>query len=508
MKVLLAGPGTGKTTNIKNIISEHGDGSRFLILSFTNATVEDLQTSLGEQGVTASNCMTLHKFAVKYNHDRTRHVLLRREEEILNTIVKGTDIEFDRLCDFLSCTTFDQMIIRFVDFAKSNPSYLKDKLSQYDSLIIDEYQDFNPTEQSLIDLLIEIIESSYLLGDDDQCIYDFKDASSEKIISFYHDSNNEIIEHEHICYRCPDKIVEHATHLIVNNQNRVPKKWDKSGKSGDVYYQQLNTFQDVGLAIFEAIKNIDPSESILILTPVGFAIEPLAELLAEEGISFTNLFAPKIDDENIFKTWEVRSMFGKYKYLNLVLIGYLCLSNRKKFYELLRKYYDEGQDYQELFDYLKNKLSEHIQISPTELELLLAHNYYLQVKELYERAEGDTTDEKLENMLRATDEEQESNIKIMSIHKSKGLGADHVFILGLNEGIIPNSKRGNDSIESQRRLFFVGITRAKKQLFLFSNMSIEGKYVNRVNKDEFKFNFRSKMWQGRASSFITELKLL
>lgn len=75
MKILLAGPGTGKTTNIQKIIEEKQDPSLVLVISFTNATVDDLKKSLVLKGVKEECCMTLHKFAVKYNHDRTRHVL-------------------------------------------------------------------------------------------------------------------------------------------------------------------------------------------------------------------------------------------------------------------------------------------------------------------------------------------------------------------------------------------------------------------------------------------------
>jgi len=110
-------------------------------------------------------------------------------------------------------------------------------------------------------------------------------------------------------------------------------------------------------------------------------------------------------------------------------------------------------------------------------------------------------------MFKEIEEMEEKNIKIMSIHKSKGLGADYVFMIGLNEGILPNRKRGNDSMESQRRLFYVGMTRAKKQLYLYSNIKIEGKHVNKVNKDDFKYDYKSKDWNGKSSSFISELKL-
>ena len=100
-----------------------------------------------------------------------------------------------------------------------------------------------------------------------------------------------------------------------------------------------------------------------------------------------------------------------------------------------------------------------------------------------------------------------SQVNVMTIHKSKGLDADHVFMIGLTEGIIPNRKQGADQLEGYRRQFYVGMTRAKKHLFLISNYLIEGKYVNRVNKDDFKYSIKDKQWHGRSSSFIQELGL-
>lgn len=506
MKILLAGPGTGKTTNIGKIITENGGGTKFLVLSFTNATVKDLQKKLKDKGISASNCMTLHKFAVKYNHDNSRHVLLKRETEELKKISKNTKIEFDSLCNFLNCTTFDQMIKRFADYAKTNPLYLQQKLSNYDSLIVDEYQDFNPSEQELIDILIEKINNSYVLGDDDQCIYDFKDASGDKIISFYRDSNNEIIPHEHKCYRCPDEVVEHALCLIKNNKNRIDKKFYKSGKGGEIMYEQLDSFEDVAIEIIKIIQNLR-GEDILILSPVGFAIEPLLKHLEINQIEFTNYFSEKITDELIYKSWEVKSLFGNFKYLNLILLGYTKLTNHKKYYELIKKHFNQGCDLRELFNLLGSKLPDVIKNNQLTFDEFLLQDYYSDILALYQGSQGDTPEKKIENIFREIEDQEEKNIKIMSIHKSKGLGADYVFMVGLNEGIIPNKKRGNDTIESQRRLFYVGITRTQKQLYLYSNIQIEGKHVNKVNKIDFKYNYTSKIWNGKSSSFISELKL-
>lgn len=126
---------------------------------------------------------------------------------------------------------------------------------------------------------------------------------------------------------------------------------------------------------------------------------------------------------------------------------------------------------------------------------------------LYDVAEGANEAEKLEHLFVTKDQADEKDIQLMSIHKAKGLGAEHVFMIGLTEGILPSQKKGTDSIESQRRLFYVGMTRAKKALYLLCSVAILGKNANRVNKSDFKFNRQTRMWDGRASRFVEELGL-
>lgn len=507
MKILLAGPGTGKTTSIQKIISEKPDPTRVLVVSFTNATVEDLKKSLVPKGVNENCCMTLHKFAVKYNHDKSRHVLETKEEDELGQISDQTQISFVDLCNFLSATTFDQMIERFVGYAKANPAYLKEKLSEFSILIVDEYQDFNKNEQELIDLLVGVMEEVYILGDDDQCIYDFKDASNDKIIDLHNDDSHEKIEHEHKCYRCPDVVVEKATKLIKNNTKRVDKKWEKIGKDGVLISNQFSTSADSAGYVLGEIKKIltESEDKILVLSPVRFFVEPLTQVLDEAGIAYKNYFVGKVPFELLFKSWALRTLFGKHKYLNLILLGYRVLTTRRNFYDLIKKHYASGQDFTEMYSLLTSRLPDEVKTVYSTIEEALGYPYFQELKDSFTKALGDTQDEKLENLFVLVEEEAEERVNIMSIHKSKGLGAEHVFMIGLVEGILPNKAKGNDTIESQRRLFYVGMTRAKKSLYLLSSIDLEGRHVNTVNKDDFKFDFRSRIWKGKASRFIEEL---
>ena len=510
MKILLAGPGTGKTTSIQNIISKAGNPQGTLVISFTNATVNDLKNSLSSVGVSEGNCMTLHKFAIKYNHDKTRHILDSRETGKLVTISEGMGVEFDRLCDHLSVTTFDQMIGRFCNYAKANKTYLQKDLSKYSTLIVDEYQDFNPNEQGLIDLIIEAIGEVYILGDDDQCIYDFKDASNKRIIELHNDASHEKVDHEHKCYRCPDVVIDHATKLIKNNTQRVDKKWEKTGKAGELIIHQHSNTAETAQYVVSEIKKIEassPDEKILILSPVGFIAKIIEEELDKEGIKYKNFWTTKTPDELLETSWKLRIIFGNFNYLNLVLFGYGLLPTRKKFYELLKKHYDTGVNFKELLDLLLSRLPEEVTREYSSLEEALQTTEFNSLAKYYSEAEGSTEAEKLEKLFVVLEEEEEAKIKLMSIHKSKGLGAEHVFMVGLVEGIIPNRGKGNDTLESQRRLFYVGMTRAKKKLYLLSSINLEGKYVHTVNKSDFRLDFRTRLYKGKTSTFVEELAI-
>jgi DNA helicase-2/ATP-dependent DNA helicase PcrA len=517
MKLLLAGPGTGKTTRIKELINGQQDLDKILVVSFTNATIQDLLRSFSNAGIgiTEKNCITLHKYALKINHQKSLHILNGIETEILESYAKKFSVTFDDLCKTLGCITFEQMITQTTAFMKTNPAYLQDLIGDIDLLIVDEFQDFNPTERELISSLSVHAKDSIILGDDDQCIYEFKDADTEGIINLFNDTAVENLIHHNICYRCPDCVVDACSNLININQKRVLKEWKKSGKVGEVLFKQLRTQNESANFVvqeIEKIKSSSPEASVMILSAVEFAVEEILVALKNKNITYTSLWNQKIDFEKIKRVWEIRTVLGSKKILNLLFLVHANIKANKKVLKNISGLLGKDLNFETVLDLLEKSnfidpaIATLIKNKPSLADMMGLEQYSFLSQYLSEV----TLEEDLEKLAKVISEPppfDSTGINIMSIHKSKGLQADHVFMVGMVEGIIPNALRGLDTVEAQRRLLFVGMSRTKNKLFLLSTIEWDGKYVNRVDKKQFRFDFKSRKYQGRTSAFITELNL-
>lgn len=316
MKILLAGPGTGKTTKIKKLIKNDFDSANnILVLSFTNATVDGLNESFKKSNNV--KCYTLHSFALKINHLPDRHVLTRDEGFIIKDISTKISVPFYELCNFINCMTYDYMISSCISFLDANPAYAKENIGDLDLLIVDEFQDFNETERRLVFKLDDYSQETFILGDDDQSIYGFKDADPEGIIDLYNDQNIGKIEHENICYRCPDVVVEHCKKLIGLNKNRVEKKWIPNKNEGDTFFYQHSDHKKTHEFLLEKIQTIKeqkPKDSILVLSPVGFYIPELITLLEENQVDYLDFWKNYLEPSTQEKIWWLNTIYGNNKF--------------------------------------------------------------------------------------------------------------------------------------------------------------------------------------------------
>jgi DNA helicase-2/ATP-dependent DNA helicase PcrA len=518
MKILLSGPGTGKTTKVKTIIKNDYPDATVQVISFTNATINDLSESF--KAFTNIKCSTLHSYALKINHLPELHILNDLETKILNSLSQKIEIPFLTLCDLLKCITFDRMIESCLSFLKRNPKYAEDVIGNLDLLIVDEFQDFNPTEQKLIFEISKNSKETFILGDDDQSIYSFKDADPDGIITLYKSSEIEKIMHENLCFRCPDSIVNFCSRMIRKNKHRIDKPWIPTNRPGELNIQQTTTLHEADLKVLDLIrkiKEVDNNASILILSPVEFAIKNLRAMLYHNDIKYFDFWNRDLREEIQIKIWWLKAIFTNTKVLNLIfLAGFFKLFSNQKFKKMIIDHFRKDiMDNQVILDILKfNPLSDYSIYFTDNVDINSFFDNNPNFKDLQPYLNPENIENSIENLTQIFNPKAEfkkGNINLMSIHKSKGLESEYVIILGLVDGILPNKKRGLDTIEAQRRLLFVGMTRTLKELNIISSLEWDASDIHKVDDSQFKFAYWRKKTAkvpksvGKISSFIEEI---
>lgn len=517
--MLLAGPGTGKTCSTKRLVDEeYGDARRILLLSFTNATVHDLTESFADYPQVS--CYTLHSYALKINHLTDYYILDSSvEAPCIAKLATDLDVDFRFLCRQFRCITFDAMISECLAFLKTNPVYAKDQIGALDLLIVDEYQDLNAVERELVEAIAVYAGETIILGDDDQSIYGFKDADPDGIIQLYQRDDVDKIDHANNCYRCPDSVVSCASNLIRHNRNRVDKPWNPTGRAGDCIHQQFRTQSETNTYIADEIDRLrredlesgaEPETSILVLSAMRFYVDDLVDQLVNRNSEVVDFWTQAIDPDDYRRIWWIRVIMSSRKVLNLIFLSKgLSQHFRKKFKAVLKTALDGGFDERavlvELLPMFEAELVKYIDtaIEPAELAAVVTD-----LAPLLQKVDPADLEKSLDALLKNANPAKRFKpgaVNVMSIHKSKGLQADVVFITGLVDGVLPNSDKGVDTIEAQRRLLFVGVTRAIRTLHLISTVEWDGAVVHKVDKSQFKFSPVSRKWKATTSKFVNEM---
>lgn len=521
VKLMVAGPGTGKTTKVKEIVRNYNP-DKVLVVSFTNATIDDLLVSFKEKeiDITSRNCMTLHKLALRLNHLPDVHILNDIEDKYLRSLSKSIDVNYETFLRLVSSINFSEMIRDCTAFISTNPTFVREKLGDIDLLIVDEFQDFNTEERDLIFGIANLSKETLILCDDDQCIYGFKNADSEGVIDLFNDADVTKISSENTCYRCPEDVVVAINNLVRNNKNRIPKELTPGKQMKGLSFSQTKNQEDTNNYVIEKIKRYKkamPDSSIMILSNVGFVSEPLIQAFKDNDIDHTNWWLNKFDLELMQRIWEIKLIFGKNKILNLMFLSQIWSNKnpgrKKKIVNLISGLINSGEDVQVVFDKLmklgivSDRLILALKNLPNILTFIKNNPDYQRFADiLLDNQDLERSLERLELNMNENIKYDKSKVNVMSIHKSKGLQADIVFILGLVEGLLPNEAKAIDSIEAQRRVLFVGMSRAKEKLHLISQIVWPTKFIYKVDKTKFKHKNRNEV-VGKTSSFISELRV-
>ena len=416
---------------------------------------------------------------------------------------------------------FDDMLVYCKELLVQRPDILAAWQRKYQYILIDEFQDINQIQYDIIRMLAAPQDNLFIVGDDDQSIYRFRGARPEIMLNFtkdYPDAGKVILDTN---YRSGAEIVRHAGNLISFNQKRFEKKIAPAAKTGiPVVKQEFQTQREQNLYVIQEILRLHREgmeyKDMAVLFRTNMQPRFLMEMMLDYSISFT----AKDRIPNIYDHWITRDLFA---YIDIARgdrrrSTFLKIMNRPKRYlsreslpyeevafDVWEEYYEEQGWMIQRLEKLQMDLKVIAGMRPYSainyIRKGVAYEDYLReyaevrripfedladvLDELQENARGfETFDSWFEHIkqLREELEEQTKNYKVAegvnlsTLHSSKGLEYDTVFLVDVNENVMPNKKAVLDAdLEEERRMFYVGMTRAKNRLYLLWSHQIRNK---------------------------------
>ena len=421
----------------------------------------------------------------------------------------------------LNFVDFDDLLLLSYNILNADENFAKEQSAKYHYIMVDEYQDTNELQFQILQKLCTTHENIAVVGDDDQSIYAWRGAKIENILNFQKQFHNVKLVKLEQNYRSTSLILDAANSLIEHNKRRLGKTLISTKETGqDIEllqsYDEKDESQKVCVAIKGLLKEgIKPSE-IAILYRVNALSRALEEALMKAQLPFKILSGMRFyeraeikdiiaylrfllnhnDDFSLkriinkpkraFGETSFKKLQSKAKELNLPLFETLCALQGTKFFSAkldkematftnaimqlsqiddLRLLLDEFEKLIKLKDFYKDSTDGDERVRNID-------EFYANVKERADKGEIASINELLNEIsLQSEQDEVEGEcVYLMSIHASKGLEFDAVFIVGLEDGFFPILSEDGD-IEEERRLAYVAITRAKKRLFLSTTNS-------------------------------------
>ena len=452
----------------------------------------------------------------------------------------------ERLKNFNS-VDFGDLITLPVKLFKNNKEILNFYQRKFKYILVDEYQDTNGAQYMLLRLLTDEKKNICCVGDEDQSIYGWRGAQLKNILNFDRDFSDAKIIRLEQNYRSSGNILKAASSLISENEERIGKDlWtsDPNGEPVKILNFEDDEFEALYIAreIKKLVANkVLPSE-IAILTRASFQFKDIEDRFLKEGVKYK-----VIGGLRFYERAEIKDALSYFRVLtnksdNLAFERIINNPKRgmgkafiQKLYQISNKkntsLFKALEFLIELND-LKNqqliKSRQFIQTLNNHTKMLEKGDHsevagsLLEEVGYIEMLQGDKTPEadgKLENLKKLvadiknrnslyefleevslltdiiSDQNSSEKISLMTLHSAKGLEFNYVFLPGWEEGIFPNQRsldeNGNKGLEEERRLGYVGITRARKNLYI--------SYVN------FRKQYNYSIYRSIPSRFLSEL---
>lgn len=456
---------------------------------------------------------------------------------------------------------FDDMLVFCYELLKERKDICALWQQKFQHILIDEFQDINKVQYEIVRMLAGKGEHLFIVGDDDQSIYRFRGAKPEIMLGFEKDypGAKKVILNTN--YRCSSEIVDSAEHLISHNTKRFPKNMHAArGAKVPIIFRHL---KDAGEECTDILKGIRfyhkkgiPLEDMAVI----FRTNTQPRLLVGRLMEYNIPFQMRDVLPNIFDHWIARNILT---YIKLAMGNrdrklFLQIMNRPKRYisrsmiretqvdlkQLKQQTFGKKWLYEKIdklemdlcllrkmepyaaIQYIRNGIGyedymiEYAQfrrMNPDDLEEVL-NQIQESAKEYHSFEEWfayiESYGEELKKQMEAGRRQQKSGVTLTTMHSSKGLEYEVVFVMDINEGVNPHKKAVKDAdLEEERRLFYVAVTRAKTYLFLYSLKELYQKdaqisrYIGELRYDKKEFQKgRRVVHKNIGKGTILELK--
>jgi len=500
-KIIVAGPGTGKTSIFKSLLDQNRTSGN-LVMTFIRKLTSDMEEKLGDK----AEVKTFHAYCKKILHKQVGEIelvpylpkIIKKDAAILEKDLNDFDTKLRTLDerspeisfylergDYYKTIGFDDSVYRVLKLAQNDGRVLP----MFNQILIDEFQDFNRLEVAFINEL-EKRGNILLVGDDDQAVYDNRSSSPDYIRDKYNSGQYVIFELP-FSFRCTKVIID-SVNLIIQEAQKLgklkgridkkiecflPKKEKDSNKYPRIIFAQCSVLKTVAKFIEKEISNIDQSEiiesndekegypTVLIIGQKQY-LKTVYDVLSKkyrhisfkpsEGVEYSPADAYELlkQDDNSNLGWRVLIEFFNKRTLKRIIkktedgklmfvdaIGKGFIKRHKQALKYLRDYKNGQKLSTENTQYLKNIL-----------------------RSFYKKTIRSFTPIKKEEK---KFEKDEPTIILTSRKGCKGLSAGFVFILGINNREFPRKSQDPSDIEIAELI--VGLSRTRKCCYFISN---------------------------------------
>jgi len=416
---------------------------------------------------------------------------------------------------------FDDLLLESVRLLRHDEALRSLYNQRYEFVMVDEYQDTNHSQYELMRLLTQVRQNICVVGDEDQSIYGWRGADIRNILDFERDYPGAVVIRLEQNYRSTKNILEAASAVVANNKERKGKwLWTDSGTGSKIGYYEAPDGENEALYIADTIEKLlskNPAERVAVLYRTNFQSRQIEEALRRYGRKYL-----VVGGFSFYQRAEVKDLLAYLKVLmspqdsialmriintpargigkgTIDQIEQFALENGTSMWNALPRMLEaklfptRAESAIKSFLALIEGLKEIFEKPTHEVlrEILLKTGYEAMLKsdtsqdsesrlanleELVNAAaeaaeRGETAAEFLDHAALVSDADsvdEQAAVSLLTIHNAKGLEFPNVFLAGMEEGLFPHSRSliSDSAMEEERRLCYVGMTRAEKRLYL------------------------------------------